>query len=134
MLGVNYAGRKGSPPVGLYSLVFMAACPQCSSPLPPQAVQCPRCKIELKAHGHPGIDLHRATGAEPLCATCLYDADDSCTYPKRPKAMDCTLYRSVDEQPELKPNEIYQIPWQRKHATRIALFILIVFSLIILSL
>lgn len=47
--------------------------------------------------------------------------------------MDCTLYRSVDAQLDPKPEEIYQIPWQRKNAVRIGLFVLIVLSLIVIS-
>ncbi|MEM6450109.1 MAG: zinc ribbon domain-containing protein [Cyanobacteria bacterium P01_D01_bin.105] len=111
----------------------MPVCPRCSSPISSEALSCPRCNLALKAHGHPGIDLHRATSSEPLCATCTYDADDSCTFPKRPHATSCTLYQSLDAQPELKPEDIYQIPWQRKNAVRIALFVLIVFSLIVIS-
>jgi hypothetical protein len=47
----------------------------------------------LKAHGHPGIPLHRAEANQYLCKTCVYDADDTCTYPQRPYATECTLYR-----------------------------------------
>lgn len=111
----------------------MLACPQCDRAILPRTITCPHCNLELKAHGHPGIDLHRAAGSESLCATCAYDADDSCTFPKRPNALSCTLYQSVDAAPDLQPEEIYKIPWQRKNATRIALFVLIVLSLIVIS-
>lgn len=111
----------------------MPACPRCSTSMSSTAINCPNCNLEVKAHGHPGIDLHRATGSEPLCVTCAYDADDSCTFSKRPNAMSCTLYQSVSAEPEPKPEDIYQIPWQRKNAVRLALFVLIVFSLIVIS-
>lgn len=72
----------------------MANCPTCHQKVKPDAVICPFCRTELKAHGHQGIELHRATGLEPLCKTCIYDADNSCTYPKRPDARECTMYVS----------------------------------------
>ena len=111
----------------------MPTCPQCTRPVPSTAINCPHCNLELKAHGHPGIDLHRSTSAAPLCATCSYDADNSCNFPKRPHATSCTLYRSVDTQPELKPEDIYKIPWHRKNALRLVLFVVIVLSLIVIS-
>ncbi len=70
----------------------MPDCPRCHQVVDAQAIVCPYCRTTLKAHGHPGIPLYRATGTEPLCKTCIYDADDSCTYPKRPDARECTLY------------------------------------------
>ncbi|XHX76259.1 MAG: zinc ribbon domain-containing protein [Stenomitos frigidus ULC029] len=70
----------------------MPACPRCHQSVAPQAIACPSCRTPLKAHGHPGMPLYRATGSEPLCLTCTYHADDTCTFPKRPEAMDCTLY------------------------------------------
>lgn len=41
------------------------------------------------------MKLFRATEGEPLCANCAYHADDSCNFPKRPYALDCTLYQDV---------------------------------------
>jgi hypothetical protein len=70
----------------------MLECARCHHPVARQALTCPHCGNPLKAHGHPGIPLHQAPGNEPLCLTCIYHADDSCNYPKRPEAMDCTLY------------------------------------------
>ena len=70
----------------------MPDCPRCHQAVDAQAIACPYCRTTLKAHGHPGIPLHRAIGEEPLCKNCIYDADDSCTYPKRPDARECTLY------------------------------------------
>jgi hypothetical protein len=74
----------------------MAHCPRCQQVVEIQAICCGRCGLTLKAHGHPGIPLHRATGAVSLCTTCAYHADDSCTFPQRPIAQTCTLYQSID--------------------------------------
>jgi hypothetical protein len=79
----------------------MLSCPRCQATIEPTTIQCPRCQLTLKAHGHPGIPLHRTEVDEPLCATCLYDADDSCNFPQRPHAQTCTLYRSVKAAEEL---------------------------------
>ena len=70
----------------------MPNCPQCHQRVTDEAVNCPYCRSALKAFGHPGIPVHRATGQEPLCSTCSYHEDDSCTLPKRPQARDCSLY------------------------------------------
>jgi len=78
--------------------------------------------------------LHRATDSTPLCATCAYEADNSCTFPKRPTAMTCTLYENVQAPPEPAREEIYRIPWQRKYSFQIALLIIIVLSLLAVSL
>ena len=74
----------------------MLSCPRCQAPIEPTTIQCPRCQLTLKAHGHPGIPLHHTDGEQALCATCRYDADDSCNFPQRPDAQTCTLYRSVN--------------------------------------
>lgn len=71
----------------------MPNCPRCHQSISPQAVSCPYCRISVKAYGHPGIPLHRATGATPLCESCTYHADDTCTFPQRPNATECTLYQ-----------------------------------------
>ncbi|QQE65070.1 hypothetical protein GFS31_17550 [Leptolyngbya sp. BL0902] len=71
-------------------------------------VHCPRCQLVLKAHGHPGIPLHRALDGEPLCATCRYHADDSCNFPQRPQAQTCTLYR-----PPIQETEEHRFPPRR---------------------
>lgn len=71
-------------------------CHRCQQTVPPQAVVCPHCKAPLKAYGHPGIPLYRAEGEEYLCDRCLYHADDSCTYPQRPYAKSCILFRDVN--------------------------------------
>lgn len=40
------------------------------------------------------MPLHQA-GEGFLCATCTYDADDTCTYPQRPHAKTCMLYHNA---------------------------------------
>ncbi|KAF3885818.1 MULTISPECIES: zinc ribbon domain-containing protein [Nostocales] len=72
-------------------------CPRCHQPVNSQSVTCPHCRVELKAYGHPGIPLHRATGGQYLCDTCTYNTDDSCTYPQRPYAQECILYQNINE-------------------------------------
>jgi ribosomal protein S27E len=75
----------------------MPQCYRCNTSVKSTDVKCPNCRAELKAFGHAGIDLHRATGTESLCLSCAYHADDSCDYAKRPNAKDCTLYRNVNQ-------------------------------------
>ncbi|MBF2064623.1 MAG: zinc ribbon domain-containing protein [Calothrix sp. C42_A2020_038] len=72
-------------------------CPRCKQQVDSQAVTCPYCRTELKAFGHPGIPLHRAVKDEYLCSTCTYHIDDSCNFPKRPTAKECTLYQNFEE-------------------------------------
>jgi Double zinc ribbon len=72
-------------------------CPRCHQPIKSQAVTCPYCRTELKAYGHPGIPVHRATGNEYLCDSCTYHVDNSCNFPQRPFAKECTLYQNVEE-------------------------------------
>ncbi|MBV9385380.1 MAG: zinc ribbon domain-containing protein [Chroococcidiopsidaceae cyanobacterium CP_BM_ER_R8_30] len=71
-----------------------ASCPHCHQTVDAQAVTCPYCRTPLKAYGHPGIPLHHATGEESLCQSCTYHADDTCTFPQRPYARECTLYQN----------------------------------------
>lgn len=82
----------------------MPHCPHCHQSVSAQAIACPHCKTLLKAHGHPGIPLHRAVGEVSLCQTCLYHADDTCNFPQRPDARECTLYRNQSE--ALKPTHM----------------------------
>ena len=112
----------------------MLACPRCNQPISQTAINCPNCKLGLKAHGHPGITLHRADGAQPLCASCAYDADDSCTFPQRPDAMTCTLYQNVNASSSPLVAEAYRPPlkaWWRGNIVWVALAILIVTSVAI---
>ncbi|HEY9623542.1 MAG TPA: zinc ribbon domain-containing protein [Crinalium sp.] len=71
----------------------MLECPRCHQPVGAQAIACPHCHTVLKAHGHPGIMLYRAKGDEYLCDTCTYHEDDTCNFPQRPYAKECTLYQ-----------------------------------------
>lgn len=73
------------------------SCPHCHQLINNQVITCPHCRITLKAYGHPGIPLHRSVGNEYLCESCVYHLDDSCNFPKRPDAKDCTLYQSHEE-------------------------------------
>jgi hypothetical protein len=111
----------------------MLSCPRCQATLEPAALQCPRCRLPLKAHGHPGIPLHRAEGHEPLCASCVYDADDTCNFPQRPHAETCTLYRSVNVAEDLAmpaPTPRQQIRfWLRNHRGLVGIVGLLLLSL-----
>jgi hypothetical protein len=114
----------------------MSECPRCHQALDVQAIACPRCRMPLKAHGHPGIPLHRAMGNDPLCLTCTYDADDSCTFPKRPQAMDCTLYCDRTQSPVTRQHSGYTIAfqltaWIKRHQTWLLLLGLVLISLIL---
>lgn len=70
----------------------MSTCPHCHQAVDSQAIACPHCRTALKAHGHPGIPLYRAEGQTYLCDTCTYHEDDTCNFPQRPYAKECTLY------------------------------------------
>lgn len=63
--------------------------------------------MTLKAYGHPGIPLHRASGDVPLCESCTYHADDTCTFPQRPHARECTLYTDIS-QPQGETRSVYK--------------------------
>jgi hypothetical protein len=71
----------------------MLKCPHCHQQINAQAIACPYCRTSLKAFGHPGIPLHRATGETYLCDHCTYHADDTCNFPQRPFAKECTLFQ-----------------------------------------
>ncbi|OLP18929.1 hypothetical protein BST81_08430 [Leptolyngbya sp. 'hensonii'] len=112
----------------------MAECPYCHQRVDTQAVVCPSCRKPLKAYGHPGIPLHRAQGDASLCQTCAYHADDTCTFPQRPLARDCTLYVDVN-QPQPQP-PVYRlsptqaaIGWIQRHLVWVVLVALIGLSL-----
>jgi hypothetical protein len=115
-------------------------CPRCHQPINPQSVTCPHCRVELKAYGHPGIPLHRATEGKYLCDTCTYNEDDSCTYPQRPHAKECILYQNINErQLELQQQKqasslgtIVQQWVQRNQALLLLLALLFVSFLIVL--
>ncbi|TAF02771.1 MAG: hypothetical protein EAZ77_18335 [Nostocales cyanobacterium] len=73
------------------------SCPRCHQLIDSQAISCPHCRITLKAYGHPGIPLHLSAKNEYLCQTCVYHQDDSCNFPQRPYAQNCTLYQNWEE-------------------------------------
>lgn len=110
----------------------MPTCPRCQKPVPSTAIDCPSCKLTLKAHGHPGITLYRAKETQPLCTTCAYDADDSCTFPNRPDAMTCTLYQDVTPSSPLPSYQRSPLrAWWQDNTVWIALAVLIAASLAI---
>lgn len=113
----------------------MSECPRCHQAVDAKAIACPYCRTTLKAHGHPGIPLYRSTGIESLCKTCLYDADDSCTFPQRPDARECTLYQDVAApivaHSVKYKGEFFNKAWLRRNLVWVALLGLIVFSLLV---
>jgi hypothetical protein len=113
----------------------MLSCPRCQAALAPAAVECPRCRFTLKAFGHPGIPLHRTEGEEALCATCVYHADDSCNFPQRPDAQTCTLYRSVNLEPEPEISSVALGQrlrwWLSRHTGIVALAGLLLLSMVL---
>ena len=107
----------------------MLSCPRCHQAVLANAITCPNCRLELKAHGHPGIDLHRAQQGTYLCDSCSYHNDDSCNFPQRPQATTCTLYQDVEQSPRMMASEIYTIPWWRKYSGWIALGVILLISI-----
>jgi hypothetical protein len=80
------------------------------------------------------MTLFRAEGRQPLCATCVYDADDSCTFPKRPDAMDCTLYCDRTQIQSIQPTYSRTFvlkTWFRRNLSWILLLSLLLTSLAI---
>jgi hypothetical protein len=111
------------------------SCPNCHQIVDSQAITCPHCRTQLKAFGHPGIPLHRAKRNEYLCQTCTYDADDSCTYPQRPYARECTLYenlaeRQQDLQRQQQPSFSLKA-WVQRHQGLLLLFLLLLICILI---
>ncbi|MGB7443930.1 MAG: hypothetical protein WA919_22940 [Coleofasciculaceae cyanobacterium] len=84
----------------------MPNCPRCHQSVSSQVVTCPHCGTTLKAYGHPGITLHQAVGKTPLCESCIYHTDDTCTFAQRPYALECTLYNDIN-QPQVNAEQIY---------------------------
>ncbi|MBF2079881.1 MAG: zinc ribbon domain-containing protein [Synechococcales cyanobacterium T60_A2020_003] len=103
----------------------MLECPRCHHPVEGQAIACPQCQLVLKAHGHPGIPLYRSTDGQYLCQTCLYDHDETCTFPQRPYATECTLYtnpQSMAVQTPYRPSQVRLIrAWLSQHLAWIVL-------------
>ncbi len=104
----------------------MPECPRCHQRVDSQAVACPVCQFDLKAFGHPGIPLHRATGKNYLCATCLYHQDDSCNFPQRPLAKECILYQNPTDLPHSRTAQQLSkqsslIQWGQQHVLGLTL-------------
>ena len=116
----------------------MPNCPRCHQIVDAQAVSCPYCRTSLKAYGHPGIPLYRAAGDEPLCQTCVYHADDTCNFPQRPLARECTLYQDISKS-QLEMNQQHKThrpaiavrSWLRRHQTWLLLLGLLFISFLI---
>ena len=109
----------------------MPTCPRCQQPVSATAIECPNCRLMLKAHGHPGMVLHRAEGETSLCDTCTYHFDDTCTFPKRPHAETCTLYQDRRIEVSSSQTPAYRIPWWRRYGGWLALVALLLVSLLI---
>ncbi len=81
-------------------------CPHCHQSINSKAITCSHCGTILKAYGHPGINLYRSQGDTDLCDSCTYHADDTCTFPQRPYAKECTLYDDINK-PHSTTDPIY---------------------------
>jgi hypothetical protein len=81
------------------------------------------------------MPLYRSVGGEPLCLTCTYYADNTCTFPKRPDAMDCTLYDDVRKPPtdiHSSYKSTFRVKaWVERHIGLLALLGLILISLLL---
>jgi hypothetical protein len=115
----------------------MPNCTRCQQPVKTADLVCPHCQAPLKAFGHPGIPLHRATVGTSLCATCTYHADNSCDYPQRPNARECTMYRDKN-QPISAPvantagqPQPFTAPWWRANQVWLALGALLLLCLLL---
>jgi hypothetical protein len=117
----------------------MLNCPRCHQSINRNAVTCPHCRTILKAYGHPGITLHRATGDIPLCYSCTYHADDTCNFPQRPDAKECTLYNDIS-QPQLDISPVYSSRrgllqslklWYQRNPALVGLLALVVASFLL---
>lgn len=113
----------------------MLTCPRCQQQIDSQAIACPYCRNPLKAFGHPGIPLHQSLADEYLCQTCVYHHDDTCNFPQRPHAKQCTLYldhNQPDPPPPYRPSFSSMIKsWLRRNTTLLVLAGLVVISILI---
>lgn len=121
------------PPFSVISEpIPMPTCPRCHQTVDAQAIACPYCRTALKAHGHPGIPLYRSVGEESLCATCTYDEDDTCNYPQRPHAKECTLYQNRFQPVATHKSSVKPIDsWLRRNSTWLVLAGIVVVSLVL---
>ena len=117
----------------------MLNCPKCNQSVPSKAITCPHCGTILKAYGHPGITLHRAVGGTPLCESCTYHADDTCNFPQRPHAQECTLYDDMNQR-QLEKAQLHSIHpdliksvrfWCQRNATLLGLLGVVVVSVLL---
>ena len=117
--------------------VDTATCSRCHKSVNSQAIACPHCGNQLKAYGHPGIPLHRASGKEYLCDTCTYHADDTCNFPQRPFAKECILYQNIeDTKQELQQRNASSFSatvrtWMRRNQALLLLLVLLLICLMI---
>ncbi|MGJ3251239.1 MAG: zinc ribbon domain-containing protein [Elainellaceae cyanobacterium] len=114
----------------------MQTCPRCQQSVDSNAIDCPYCRNPLKAFGHPGIPLYQATDDDYLCQTCVYDEDDTCNFPQRPYAKQCTLYQDRSKQDEIdtiyRPSFFSSLKsWMRRNSALIVLAGLVVISILI---
>jgi hypothetical protein len=116
----------------------MPECPRCKKPVvDSRAIACPYCKNPLKAFGHKGIPLHQAIDGDYLCSSCLYHKDDSCNFPQRPYARECTLYHDAsvpildEEKPVDLPFSTRVNKWMKRNSTLVLFLGLILISLAI---
>ncbi|MCX7595026.1 MAG: zinc ribbon domain-containing protein [Fischerella sp.] len=115
-----------------------ATCPRCHQPVDRQAINCPYCRTQLKAYGHPGIPLYRATKDQYLCDSCSYHADDTCNFPQRPYAKECTLYQNIEES-KLELQQLHEAKsfsktvrnWIKRNQTLLLLLALLLVCLLI---
>ncbi len=115
-----------------------ATCPRCHQPVNRQAVTCPHCRNQLKAYGHPGIPLHRAARDEYLCDSCTYHIDDTCNFPQRPYAQECTLYQNIEQSKLEHQQRLYANSfgatlrsWVKRNQTLLLLLALLLVCLLI---
>jgi C4-type Zn-finger protein len=113
----------------------MPVCPRCQQFVESQAIVCPTCRLMLKAHGHPGIPLFRAEEDEYLCQTCTYHEDDTCNFPQRPFAKECTLYHNPQTSAQwltYKPSRQALVQgWLRRNTPLLIVAALLLISLLI---
>jgi Double zinc ribbon len=111
----------------------MPTCPRCHHSVDAQAIACPYCRTALKAYGHPGIPLYQAGKDEFLCETCTYHEDDTCNYPQRPYAKECTLYQNrLQQNSPVRYKPSYSLgSWLQRNSTWLIWAGLIVISFVI---
>jgi hypothetical protein len=120
-------------PLTRLSALPMPDCPRCQQSVDARAITCSYCGASLKAYGHPGIPLHQASGNDYLCATCAYDKDDSCTFPQRPYARECTLYLDYSQPAAVSSSSrgVQVKTWLKRNLGWISLVVLIGISILI---